>query len=61
MKIFNRWGGLVFETSDALVGWNGIASSSGQPCSDGTYFYVIKITLEGKRKYTFKGPLQLQR
>lgn len=61
MKIFNRWGGLVFETSDALHGWNGIEKHTGRPCSDGTYFYLIKITLENSRKYNFNGTVQLVR
>ncbi len=61
MTIFNRWGGKVFETTDALAGWDGIEKHSGRPCSDGTYMYVIKITLGGVRKYSFNGALQLVR
>jgi len=40
---------LVCDTSNALEGWNGTDKDSGDPCSAGTYFYLIKITLENKR------------
>lgn len=42
MQIFNRWGGLVFETSDPALNWDG-RTSDGKLVSDGTYFYVCKI------------------
>ena len=61
MKIYNRWGSLVFETQDALKGWNGVSRDTGRPCIDGAYFYAIKITLSNSHNYTFKGPVQLQR
>ena len=61
MKIFNRWGGLVFESENAVKGWNGIEKNTGQACADGTYFYNIKMTLDDSRNYEFKGSLQLAR
>lgn len=42
LKIFNRWGGLVFETTDPDILWDG-RDSSGTELSDGTYFYVCKV------------------
>ena len=41
-KIFNRWGGLVFETSDPQINWNG-KNFAGKDLSDGTYYYTCKI------------------
>jgi len=41
IKIYNRWGVLVYEGGDALSGWNGIVQKSGLPASDGTYYYII--------------------
>jgi gliding motility-associated-like protein len=61
MQIFNRWGKLVCDTSNALEGWNGLDRDSGDPVSAGTYFYLIKITLENKKSYSFNGTVQLQR
>ncbi len=61
MNIFNRWGTQVFETNDALKGWNGVNQNNGESCSVGTYFYIIKITLENTKTYSFNGTVQLQR
>lgn len=40
--IFNRWGEVVWETTDLLQGWDG-KSRLGQPVKDGTYFYTIEV------------------
>jgi gliding motility-associated-like protein len=42
-KIFNRWGGLVFETADADINWDGTSNDSGEVVSDGVYYYTIVI------------------
>lgn len=42
MLIFNRWGQQIFETSDALEGWNG--DFLGEPCPTGVYYYIIEYT-----------------
>ncbi len=42
LKVFNRWGGLVFETTDPDILWDG-RDQSGKECADGTYFYVCKV------------------
>lgn len=43
MKVYDRWGRLMFEDENSPVnGWNGIAKS-GQDASDGVYFYTIMI------------------
>ena len=42
MKIFNRWGELLFTTEDIEQGWNGKYKGSDQP--EGTYVYVTTIT-----------------
>ncbi len=50
MTIFNRWGGVVFETNDPDINWDGKDANTGAMCSDGVYFYVCKvyeITLRG--------------
>ena len=38
IKIFNRWGRLMFETTDATKYWD------GADANDGTYFYELKYT-----------------
>ncbi|MCF8239583.1 MAG: gliding motility-associated C-terminal domain-containing protein [Saprospiraceae bacterium] len=42
LKIFNRWGSLVYETTDPDILWDG-RDQSGKDCVDGTYFYVCKV------------------
>ncbi len=42
MKIYDRWGGLVFETTDPDINWNG-TNLKDKDLSDGTYFYVCKV------------------
>lgn len=42
MKIFNRWGGLIFETNSLAPGWDG--TYNGNPCIEGVYFYIIDAT-----------------
>ena len=39
MKIFNRWGEVVFETSDYNNDWGG--TKNGEVLPDGVYFYSI--------------------
>lgn len=47
--IINRWGSVVFESSEVDFKWNGKVNNSGESCSDGVYFYKIKIIdLDGK-------------
>lgn len=42
LKVYNRWGNLVFETKDPEINWNG-KNLSGKDLSEGTYFYVCKV------------------
>jgi gliding motility-associated-like protein len=39
VKVYNRWGGLVFESNNFNVGWDGI--SNGVICPEGVYVYVV--------------------
>lgn len=39
MRVYNRWGQLVFESPDATKGWDGLKNGSLQPA--GTYVYVV--------------------
>jgi gliding motility-associated-like protein len=44
MIIYNRWGEKIFETHDALVGWNGTyLFSEGDLVQEGTYIWVIEF------------------
>jgi gliding motility-associated-like protein len=41
MYIFNRWGELIFETTDEWLGWDG--THHGKKVPDGVYIYKINI------------------
>jgi gliding motility-associated-like protein len=50
MKIFNRWGEMIFSTKDLVKGWNG--EFNGQPQPEGTYTFTA--TLRDKTGKTYK-------
>lgn len=43
MKIFNRWGVVVFQTIDPEIRWDGRDKSSNNECAAGVYFYVCDV------------------
>jgi len=43
MKIFNRWGKIVFETTNKDVLWDGKDLESKADCVSGVYFYTCKV------------------
>lgn len=48
ITIYNRWGNLIHSnnqtsTQENIVLWDG-RTTSGEPCSEGFYFYVLKYT-----------------
>ena len=42
LKIYNRWGELLFETTDTKASWDG--TYKGQMCQDGIYTYTLKYS-----------------
>ncbi|TND06956.1 MAG: hypothetical protein FD123_3420 [Bacteroidetes bacterium] len=50
LKIFDRWGVLIFETTDPAIKWNGRDMTTNKLCTDGVYYYICtvnEIRLEG--------------
>ncbi len=43
IKIFDRWGVLVFETKDPAINWDGRDKSTGKLCTDGVYYYTCTV------------------
>ncbi|MEM1214616.1 MAG: gliding motility-associated C-terminal domain-containing protein [Bacteroidota bacterium] len=41
-QVYNRWGGLVFETEDPQLNWDG-TNAQGEQLADGTYFYRCQV------------------
>jgi gliding motility-associated-like protein len=64
MKIFNRWGQVVFQTHDPMINWDGKDFESNIDCSEGVYYYicdVYQIYLEGPKEVNLKGTIYLIR
>lgn len=57
MKIYNRWGELMFTSNDPLIGWDG--SSRGNVMPEGTYVFFAKITDLAGRTFERTGSILL--
>ena len=63
MKIYNRWGGLVFETTDPDIKWDG-TNLQGKDLNEGVYYYVCKYfsgnpAITDRTSNTLDGYIQL--
>ncbi|MBI3521240.1 MAG: gliding motility-associated C-terminal domain-containing protein [Bacteroidetes bacterium] len=62
LKIYNRWGTLVYETTDPAFLWDGKVVQSKQLATEGTYFYVCQVNeirVKGIVARDLKGFLQI--
>jgi len=59
MQIFNRWGQMVFSTTDILEAWDG--TIKGEFCDDGVYTWVIFYENNKKTRVSNKGTVMLLR
>ncbi len=59
MTIFNRWGELVFESTDQRIGWDGIYHN--KPLNPAVFVYKIGITFDDETKVLRTGSVTLLR
>lgn len=64
IRIFNRWGQLVFEKRDFMAndknsGWNGMLN--GKPADQDIYVYVVEVICENATVIPFRGNVALIR
>ncbi|WMN11141.1 PKD domain-containing protein [Marivirga salinae] len=59
MKIYNRWGELLFESNDRTVGWDGYYNGVLMP--QGVYVYRLELVFENGRRETKVGDITLIR
>lgn len=68
LKIYNRWGGLVYEsekdgTGNDGINWNGLLNNDGTECSEGVYYYLFtyKLYNNPKKEQEVHGTITLLR
>ena len=64
MRIFNRWGEIVFETTDKNINWNGTNKDSGKECAEGVYYYTCRVfffSIKSSQSIDLHGTIQLIR
>lgn len=59
LQIFNRWGALMFRTTNISDGWDG--RYLNEPCKTETYVYLIQLMAGDGEKKEFKGTVMLLR
>jgi gliding motility-associated-like protein len=59
LKIFSRWGELLFETRNETEGWDG--KNNGKDCPLGVYVYVIQAKDNTGNDHSKKGHVTLIR
>ncbi len=59
MTIFDRWGNLIYKTTDINKGWDGKANHGTEAAQKDVYIYSIKITDIKRGKHSYKGIVTL--
>lgn len=62
MKIYNRWGDLVYETTNPEIAWDGKLLNSDRVASTGVYYYICTIyeeRISGTEERAITGFIQL--
>ena len=62
IKIFNRWGEIVFECHDPNLGWDGTYGMGGMDAPEGVYIWKIIYKLpDTDERNTISGHVNLLR
>lgn len=59
LRIYNRWGELVFETEEQSMGWDGTFNGKEQPVE--AYAYILNVTFIDGTTFSKKGNVTLLR
>lgn len=59
LKIYNRWGEMIFESTDLSIGWDGTYKNKPQPVE--AYAYVLNVTFIDGTTFYKKGNVTLLR
>tara|TARA_B110000240_G_scaffold179425_1_gene209635 strand:+ start:117 stop:5324 length:5208 start_codon:yes stop_codon:yes gene_type:complete len=61
MKIYNRWGGIIFESDNINIGWDGTINDGGTIAQIGIYIYYIAVENIYGEIFKYEGKLNLIR
>ena len=61
MQIWNRWGALLFESSDPNDGWNGTKFNNGKLLQAGVYVYYVDFIGPRGKSFHYEGFVTLVR
>jgi len=61
LDVYNRWGEIVFNTTDQRTGWNGMYQNNGDELHSDTYAYCLKVVCTNDLSYTMLGNVTLVR
>jgi gliding motility-associated-like protein len=61
MRVFNRWGRLVYQTNVPMEGWNGMLDNNSEPAEPGVYLYRIIFERDEQEPLKFEGSVTLIR
>ncbi len=59
--IYNRWGQIVFQTTNSTDSWNGTFNGNGKMLPADVYTYTLDVTFTNKQKYSKTGDITLLR
>ncbi len=59
MSIFDRWGNLIYKTTDINKPWDGKANRGNEIAQGDVYIYVVKITDIKDKSHGYKGLVTL--
>lgn len=59
VRIYDRWGGLVYESFSVGTGWDG--KYRDKPCPAGIYVYIATYNEQGNKNINVKGTIILER
>ncbi|MEO0311403.1 MAG: hypothetical protein RIQ89_1060 [Bacteroidota bacterium] len=64
LKVYNRWGQIVYSTDKIVVDWDGKERNTGRECPEGVYYYTAEVKfyrLKGDETITLNGFVHLLR
>lgn len=59
VNVYNRWGGLVYNSENYRNDWEG--TYKGKTLPDGTYYYVIEVQMQNRPPYKLTGNVTIMR